>query len=93
MASRWRVRVSGPASRKISDALPEPVATAIVEFITGALIEDPHRVGKPLQQELTGLHVARRGTFRVIYEIHDDDHIIDVIDVGHRGDIYRPRDR
>ena len=85
--------MSGPASRKISEALPEPVAAAIVEFITGALADDPRRVGKPLQQELTGLHVARRGTFRVVYKINDDEHIVDVIDVGHRADIYRSRPR
>jgi mRNA interferase RelE/StbE len=71
--------------------MPEPVAAAVVEFVTGALLDNPERVGKPLRQQLTGLHVARRGTFRVVYRILDHDRVVEVIDVGHRRDVYRGR--
>jgi len=85
----WELRVAGPASRKIAESLPEAVAAAVVEFITGPLLDDPRRVGKALQRELTGLHVARRGTFRVVYAIRDEDRVVGVVDVAHRRDVYR----
>ena len=85
----WTLRVAAPAARKIAEVLPEAVAAAVIEFITGALLENPQRVGKPLQRELSGRHAARRGTFRVVYKIHAEDHLVEVIDVAHRADIYR----
>ena len=85
----WVLRVAGPASRKIAEVLPERVAAAVVEFITGALLENPHRVGRELQRELAGLHAGRRGTFRVVYRIDDDEGLVEVVDVAHRSDIYR----
>jgi mRNA interferase RelE/StbE len=32
--------------------LPRGVAYAVMEFVYGALAENPHRVGKPLRLEL-----------------------------------------
>ncbi len=52
--------------------LPESVAAAIVEFMLGTLGDAPRRVGHPLQRELAGLWAARRGPYRVIYEIDDE---------------------
>jgi mRNA interferase RelE/StbE len=48
-------------------------------------------VGKPLVGELAGLWSARRGGYRVVYEINDDDHTIVVHRVQHRRDVYRRR--
>lgn len=31
----------------------------------------------------------RTGNFRIIYEIDDEEHIVTIISVGHRKDIYR----
>ena len=78
-----------PSARRDLDQLPEAVAAAALEFIFGALADNPHRVGKPLQGELTGLHSARRGQYRVIYRI--DDHVVTVtvVRIAHRSDAYR----
>jgi mRNA-degrading endonuclease RelE of RelBE toxin-antitoxin system len=78
-------------SRRALTRLPEKVATAVVEFLYGSLAASPHRVGKPLKLGLQGLHSARRGDYRVIYRINDDDRRVDVIAIEHRSDIYRPR--
>ena len=59
----FRVVLAPPARRALEFALPEGVAAAAWEFINGALAENPHRVGKPLTGELTGLWSARRGLF------------------------------
>jgi len=37
------------------------------------------------------LHSARRGDYRVIYRISDQERHVDVIAIEHRSDIYRPR--
>jgi mRNA-degrading endonuclease RelE of RelBE toxin-antitoxin system len=42
--------------------------------------------------ELTGLHSARRGDHRVVYEIDDDRKVVVIVHrVQHRRVVYRPR--
>src|SRR5205823_13553506 len=79
-----------PARRAIADDLPEAVAAAVIDFVTTALVENPHRVGKPLRDDLDGIWSARRGTYRVLYRIRDDLHEVIVLRVEHRRDVYRP---
>jgi mRNA interferase RelE/StbE len=81
-----------PARRAISELLPEDVAAATVEFITGALLEAPYRVGKPLRDELLGLHSARPGThWRILYRIDESKHAVIVEDIQPRSTAYRRR--
>ena len=69
--------------------LPEKVAAAAVEFITGPLLDNPRRVGHPLRDEYAGQHSARRGPdWRVRYRIDQDSHTVVVLDVSHRSDTY-----
>ncbi|GAA5195236.1 type II toxin-antitoxin system RelE/ParE family toxin [Rugosimonospora acidiphila] len=89
---RYRLRVAGPAARALAGRLPEKVATAVYEFITTTLLEDPHRVGKPLfLPPFEGTWSARRGTYRVLYEVDDEDLVVTVTAVEHRADAYRSR--
>jgi mRNA-degrading endonuclease RelE of RelBE toxin-antitoxin system len=67
------------------------VAVAIVEFVIGPLCENTRRVGHPLERELMGLWTARRGAYRVVYEVDDDERIINVLRIDHRSDVYRSR--
>lgn len=88
----YELGMARPARRAISESLPEDVATAAVEFITGPLLEMPRRIGKPLREELTGLHSARLGTrWRVIYRIDESKHTVIVEDIQHRSTAYRRR--
>lgn len=86
----YRLVVAGSAERSLR-RLPDSVAAAIVEFMVGALVENPRRLGHPLQRELTGLWSARRGPYRVVYEIDDDEHSVIVVRIDHRADVYRAR--
>lgn len=86
----YRLVVTATADRAIG-RLPEAVAAAVVEFMVGALTEGPRRVGHPLRQELSGLWAARRGPYRVIYEIDDEEELVKVLRIDHRADVYRPR--
>jgi mRNA-degrading endonuclease RelE of RelBE toxin-antitoxin system len=81
-----------PARRAITETLPEDVAAAAVEFITGPLLETPYRVGKPLRDKLTGFHSARLGThWRVLYRIDESKHVVVVQDIQYRSSAYRRR--
>jgi mRNA interferase RelE/StbE len=87
---QWDLVVARPARRTI-DRLPEKLAIAVLDFVLGPLLDSPHRVGKALRGELTGLHSARVGTYRVVYEIGESEHTVRVVYIDHRADIYRPR--
>lgn len=71
------------------DRLRDKAAAACIEFVYGALAEDPHRVGGELRLELAGKRSARRGDFRIIYEIDDDERVVTIIAIDHRSDVYR----
>ena len=45
---RYRLRIARPEARALAELLPEKVAAAAYKFITGPLLDDPDRVGKPL---------------------------------------------
>lgn len=89
-AEPFQLRVTRPADRQLS-RLPEGIAAAIVEFMVGALLENPHRVGGPLHRELAGLRSARRGAYRVVYEIDEAERLVIVHRIDHRATVYMPR--
>jgi mRNA interferase RelE/StbE len=88
-ASRYQLIIAPTARRQLSEVLPEAVAFAAHEFITGALLDNPHRVGKQLHPPLDDRHSARRGTYRIIYRIDDDQRVVTVMTVTARRDVYR----
>jgi mRNA interferase RelE/StbE len=85
----YRIELTAAAKRALTDLLPEAVAVACWEFIRGPLAENPQRVGKPLRAQLEGRYSARRGQFRVIYQIFDERVVVRVIHIAHRCDAYR----
>lgn len=84
----YSLRLSRSARRSLELELPEAVAVAVWEFVNGDLLVNPQRVGKPLRFELEGFRSARRGMYRVIYRILDDEVVVEVIKISHRGDVY-----
>lgn len=86
----FEVRVAASAERQLA-RLPERMAAAVVEFLVGPMCVNPRRVGHPLQRELEGVWSARRGAYRVLYEIDDGARLVVVLRIDHRADVYRPR--
>jgi mRNA-degrading endonuclease RelE of RelBE toxin-antitoxin system len=90
----YRLSLAPAAPRAITEAppagLPLAVAAAVLEFLTGVLVQNPHRVGKPLLREVAGYHSARRGTYRVVYRIDDQARTVHVVRLDHRADVYHP---
>ena len=90
MSGRYELRVYRPARRALAERLPLAVTAAVWEFCNGPLREQPHRVGGPLRGELVGYYSARRGAYRVIYRVDDDENVVHLVRVEHRADVYRP---
>jgi mRNA-degrading endonuclease RelE of RelBE toxin-antitoxin system len=80
-----------PESLRHLNRLPAKVRTAVVETIMGSIAENRRRAGKPLRGELEGLYSARRGEFRIVYEIDEDAKVILIHRAQHRRTAYRRR--
>jgi mRNA interferase RelE/StbE len=85
----WRVVVMPPARREF-DRLPISVAAAVLETLD-AIAENPKRLGKPLMLGHEGRFSARRGPYRIIYELEEDARLVRTVAIGHRRDVYRRR--
>ncbi len=88
-AEAYELRTTSTVRRALSETLPEAVAAAAYEFITGPLLVEPYRIGKRLLPPMDDRFSARRGTYRVIYRIDDKSRVVTVVDVAHRRDVYR----
>jgi mRNA-degrading endonuclease RelE of RelBE toxin-antitoxin system len=80
-----------PEGLRHLNRLPVKVKAAVVETVFGSIAENPQRAGKPLRGELEGLYSARRGEFRVIYEIDEARRVVLVHRAQHRRSAYRRR--
>ncbi|MBK6763482.1 MAG: type II toxin-antitoxin system RelE/ParE family toxin [Micrococcales bacterium] len=87
-ARLYRLVSTSTVRRQFAEKLPESIAFAAFEFITGPLLDNPHRVGKQLMPPLDDRHSARRGTYRILYRTDDQDMTVTVLAVGPRSDIY-----
>ena len=89
--SNYELVLTPPATRAIQSGLPEGVSAAVIEFLTGALVDNPQRGGKQLRGDLEGILAARRGTYRVLYRVNEVKREVVVLRIEHRRDAYRPR--
>jgi mRNA-degrading endonuclease RelE of RelBE toxin-antitoxin system len=85
----YRLLLAPGARRALTDLLPAAAAFAAWEFISGPLIAEPRRVGAPLRPSFDGHWRARRGEYRVRYEIDDSTHTVRILDIDRRRDSYR----
>ncbi|MDQ3678318.1 MAG: type II toxin-antitoxin system RelE/ParE family toxin [Actinomycetota bacterium] len=83
----WHVDVAGPARRALARLAAKAVAPIVDAF--RAIATNPRRLGKPLRFECEGLFVARRGPYRIIYDIDAEKHSVTIVAVGRRADVYR----
>jgi mRNA interferase RelE/StbE len=79
------------AARRHLNQFALPVAIAVYEHLTGPVAENPHRLGKPLDRPFDDVWTTRRGEYRVLYTIDDEERVVTVLAVAYRRDAYRPR--
>jgi mRNA interferase RelE/StbE len=87
-ATPYSISWTATAQRELR-RLPEKIATAVVEFVYGSLADNPQRAGRALHLELVDHHAARRGEYRIVYRIDDQKHVVLIVHVDHRADVYR----
>ena len=83
--AKYKVEINKKARKnldKLSDFIIEPILIAI-----GDLAENPRPPGYRKLKGRKGYRI-RVGNYRVIYEIYDHVLLIEVVDLGHRKDIY-----
>jgi mRNA interferase RelE/StbE len=83
--AKYRVEINKKAQKsldKLSDFIVTPILTAITD-----LSDDPRPQGCKKLKGRKGYRI-RVGDYRVIYEIFDNVLLIEVVDLGHRKDIY-----
>jgi mRNA interferase RelE/StbE len=90
-AGRYQVRYTRTARRVLSHELPLPVVDAVLALIDGDLSAELTRVGKPLRPPLGGTWSARRGTYRILYEVNPQTRTVTVTAIEARADAYRRR--
>jgi addiction module RelE/StbE family toxin len=81
----YHARYTPEAARLIRKLHPE-IKKDIREGIR-RLLNDPLQ-GHPLHDELSGYRSLRVRTYRVIYQIDDEDTTLDVVFVGPRRNVY-----
>ncbi len=86
----YEVEITPEGLRHLNQ-LPDKVRNAALAAIFGPIADNPQRLGKPLIGELERLRSARRGDYRIIYEILQDEQTVLIHRVQHRRDVYRPR--
>lgn len=92
MSIPYALGTAPPARRALAERLSREVADSAVEFITGPLSDNPHRVDKELTDELATIDSARLcRSWRVLYEIDEVNHAVIVLDIRHRTTAYRSR--
>ena len=82
----YKVRIERKALKKL-DKIPEPYYSKIKNAILN-LTNDPRPQGYKKLKNRDAYRI-READYRIIYEIFDDILRIDVIELGHRKDIYK----
>ncbi len=85
----YSVTYTSKAAKQLSKLNPQ-IQKIIYKWIDNNLVncENPYLHGKALTGDKAGLWRYRVGDYRIIAEILDNELIIQVIEIGHRREIY-----
>lgn len=85
----WNLKVLKRAEKAL-EKLDNQHKIKISRYIDGILkLKDPHKKGKALTGNLSGLWRYRVGEFRIICQIDGETITIIVLDIGHRKEVYK----
>jgi mRNA interferase RelE/StbE len=87
--ARFELRIK-PSVAKDLRGIPKADVRRILVRIE-ALRDEPRAPGCEKLAGGSELYRVRQGTYRVVYAILDEQVVVEVIRVGHRGEVYRCR--
>jgi mRNA interferase RelE/StbE len=90
MSLAYQIEVSEKAKGQLSK-LGKVEARRITAFLRRRLaaLDDPRSTGHSLTGQLSGLWRYRVGDYRIVCDIQDNRLVVLVVELGHRGEIYR----
>lgn len=80
--------VFAKSARRELERLNEPIASRVLGRIE-SLATNPRPSGCRKLEGTENLWRIRVGDYRVLYAVHDDQQVVDIIVVRHRGEAYR----
>ena len=84
----YSLRIKTSASKEIERIEPRKVRRAVVNRIL-ALAADPRPPGSEKLAGAGDQYRVRQGILRIVHEIRDNELVVVVVKVGHRGDVHR----
>lgn len=70
-------------------ALPKAMRDLIRRAIASRLAADPVSLGKPLRYSFVGHRRIRVGDYRIVYRVDEKSHIVTIVIIKHRKDVYK----
>ena len=83
---KYTVEISSSAQRQFKK-LPEVIQEHLIPEIL--LLETAPRPAGVKKLQVFDYYRIRIGDYRVVYSINDKAHLVKILDLGHRKDIYR----
>ena len=85
---RYQIAIESGAKRSLESRIDTKIAESIIARID-SLQQDPHS-GKPLKGPLKGKYrLTVRRHYRVVYRIDEQEKLVTVEKIGHRGKVYK----
>ena len=81
----WKIRATQEASRLLSSFHPETKKQ--LKQSLNELRRNPY-IGKDLREELAGFKSLRQNKYRIIYNLNEEEKIIQIFYIARRKDIY-----
>jgi mRNA interferase RelE/StbE len=85
--ARFELRIK-PSVAKDLRSIPKVDVKRILSRMQ-ALCDDPRAPGCEKLAGNDELYRVRQGVYRIVYTVHDAKVVVEVVRVGHRGDVYR----
>ena len=84
----YRLIIKPSASKELQAITDKDTLLRLIERIKLLQVEPRPSGSEKLAGKLS-LYRVRQGNYRVIYSVDDQSHVVDIIKVGHRRDVYR----
>lgn len=84
----YRLIIKPSASKELQAITDKDTLLRLIERIKLLQVK-PRPSGSEKLAGRLSLYRVRQGNYRVIYSVDDQSHVVDIIKVGHRRDVYR----
>lgn len=85
--ARYELRVKPSVAKDLRGIARADVKRILARM--ASLRDDPRAPGCEKLAGNSELYRVRQGAYRIVYSIHDAQVVVEVVKVGHRGEVYR----